>query len=53
LEFDAVRVQILGKADLSSLNEAISIVHAKEGRRGVMLETTPTEKTGRFLIHPK
>lgn len=38
-EFDAVRVQILGKDDLPSLNETISIIRAEEGRRSVMLET--------------
>ena len=31
LEFDAVRVQILSKEDLPSLNEAISLIRAKEG----------------------
>lgn len=39
IEFDAVRVQILGKEDLPSLNETIAIVRAEEGRRSVMLET--------------
>ncbi|KAI3463730.1 hypothetical protein Pfo_020393, partial [Paulownia fortunei] len=38
-EFDAVRVQILGKEDFSSLNETISIIRAEEGRRSVMLES--------------
>ena len=37
-EFDAVRVQILGKEDLPSLNEVISLIRVEEGRRGVMLE---------------
>lgn len=39
IDFDAVRVQILGKEDLPSLNETVSIIHAKEGRMSVMLET--------------
>ena len=39
IEFDAVRVQILGKEDLPSLNETIAIVRAEEGRQSVMLET--------------
>lgn len=43
LEFDAIRVQILGKEDLPSLNEVISLIRAKEGRRGVMLETPSGE----------
>ena len=42
-EYDAVRVQILGKSDLPSLNEAISIVRVEKGRRGVMLEVNPME----------
>jgi len=40
VECDAVRVQILGKPELPSLKEAISIVRAEEGRRGVKLEET-------------
>ena len=39
IEFDVVRVQILGKEDVPSLNETIAIVRVEEGRRGVMLET--------------
>ncbi|XP_073148285.1 uncharacterized protein [Henckelia pumila] len=38
IEFDAVRVQILGKEDLPTLNETIAIVRAEEGRRCVMIE---------------
>ncbi|KAA3464562.1 Retrovirus-related Pol polyprotein from transposon TNT 1-94 [Gossypium australe] len=38
IEFDVVRVQILGKSDLPSLNEAISIIRAEEGCWSVMLE---------------
>ena len=45
MEFDVVRVQILGKEDLPSLNEVISIVRAKEGRKGVMLETTSVDES--------
>ena len=33
-EFDAVRVQVLGKEDLPSLNEVIGIVRGEESRRG-------------------
>ena len=32
-KFDQVRSQILGKDDLSSLNETIAIILAEEGRR--------------------
>ncbi|KAG7991978.1 hypothetical protein I3843_02G104900, partial [Carya illinoinensis] len=37
-EFDQVRVQILGKEEVPSLNETISLIRAVESRRGVMLE---------------
>ncbi|XP_059661691.1 uncharacterized protein LOC132307839 [Cornus florida] len=45
IEFDAVRVQILGKEDLLTLNEAIAIVLAEEGRMGVMIETHTVESS--------
>ena len=45
IEFDTIRVQILGKEDLPSLNESIAIVHAKEGRKWVMLETHTVENS--------
>ena len=31
IEFDVVRVQILGKEDMPSLNETIAAIHAEEG----------------------
>ena len=43
MEFDAVKVQILGKEELPSLNEVISLIRAEEGRREVMLDTVPME----------
>ena len=43
IEFDHIRVQILGKEDLPFLNEPISMVRAKESKRGVMLETLTVE----------
>lgn len=39
IEFDAVRVHILGKEDLPSLNETIAVIRVEEGRISVMLET--------------
>ena len=45
IEFDTVRGQILGKEDLPSLNEVISLIRAEEGRRGVMLEPPPMENS--------
>lgn len=38
-----MRVQILGKEDLSSLNETMTIIRTKEGQRSVMLETQINE----------
>ena len=32
VEFDQVQVQVLGKEDLSSINEVFSIIQAEEGR---------------------
>ena len=40
LEFDQVRVQILSKEEVPSLEETISIIRAEESRRNVMLEKT-------------
>ncbi|TXG64054.1 hypothetical protein EZV62_011048 [Acer yangbiense] len=43
VELDVVRVQVLGKEDLPSLNETISIIHGEESRGGVMLESKHVE----------
>ncbi|KAK8369509.1 hypothetical protein V6Z12_A01G116000 [Gossypium hirsutum] len=45
VEFDAVRVQVLGKEELPSLNETIAIVRAEEGRRGVMVENSQVDSS--------
>jgi len=50
VEFNAVRVQILSKVDLPSLNEVISLVRAEEGRRGVMLESTPVDSSAILIL---
>ena len=42
VELDQVRVQILGKEPLPSLNEAFAIVRGEEGRRNIMLEKGST-----------
>ncbi|KAK3006116.1 hypothetical protein RJ639_016484 [Escallonia herrerae] len=52
MEFDQVRIQILGKEQLPSLNETISIINAEESRRGVMLYAQPIEESamlGKFI----
>jgi hypothetical protein len=38
IEFDQVRVQILGKESLPLLNEVLSLIRAEEGRRIMMLD---------------
>ncbi|KAL6319987.1 hypothetical protein AAG906_037064 [Vitis piasezkii] len=43
VEYDKVKVQVLGKEDLPPLNEVFSIIRAEEGRRSVMLDTPTTE----------
>ena len=48
MEFDPVRVQVLGKEDLPSLNETIAIIRAEEGRRGVMVESQAVEGSAMF-----
>ncbi|XP_040972687.1 uncharacterized protein [Gossypium hirsutum] len=45
VEFDAIRVQILVKEELPSLNETIAIVRAEEGRRGVMVENNQVDSS--------
>ncbi|KAK2965727.1 LOW QUALITY PROTEIN: hypothetical protein RJ640_025453, partial [Escallonia rubra] len=45
IEFDQVRIQILGKEELPSLNEIISIINAEESRRRVMLYAQPIEES--------
>lgn len=42
-EFDQVRIQILGKEDVPSLNEVIALIRAEESRRGIMLEPVTTD----------
>ncbi|KAK3021191.1 hypothetical protein RJ639_046605 [Escallonia herrerae] len=43
IEFDQVRIQILGKEELPLLNETISIINAEERQRGVMLYAQPVK----------
>ena len=38
-EFDQIRVQILGKEEMPSLEEVISIIWSEESRRSIMLES--------------
>ncbi|KAA8547182.1 hypothetical protein F0562_003610 [Nyssa sinensis] len=43
IDFDQVRVQVLGKESLPSLEGVFSIVQAEESRRGVMLDNPVNE----------
>ena len=47
-EFDQVRVQILGREEIPSLEETISLIRAEESRRSVMLE--PQVSNGSALV---
>ncbi|KAL3734117.1 hypothetical protein ACJRO7_023463 [Eucalyptus globulus] len=42
-EFDQVRIQILGKEEVPSLEETISLIRVEESRRSVMLEPQAVE----------
>ena len=53
VEFDEVRVQVLGKEDLSSINEVFSIIGAEEGRRGVMIDSQPAEGSTLATTKPR
>ena len=48
-EFDLVRVQIIGKEETPSLEEAISLIRAEESRRSLMLEKQPTSDGSAFI----
>jgi len=45
LEYDQVRIQILGKVKVPRLNEVIVIIQSEEGKRNLMLETSIPEST--------
>lgn len=48
-EFDQVRVQVLGKDKLPSLNEVFSIVRSEENRRSAMLTDYSPEGSALFI----
>ena len=51
MKFDPVKVQILGKEFMPSLNEVFSVIRAEEGRRTVMMEATHTEGSAMMITH--
>lgn len=44
LKFDQVRIQILGKYDISCLKEVVAIIRCKESRKGIMLHSSITNE---------
>lgn len=44
-KFDQVRIQILGKGDVPSLEEAISLICVEESQRIVMLEPQSVDES--------
>ncbi|XP_019256261.1 PREDICTED: uncharacterized protein LOC109234647 [Nicotiana attenuata] len=50
-EYDQIRVQVLGKVPFPSLGDAYYYVQQEESRRGVMLYSAPTEKSGLTVSH--
>uniref|UniRef100_A0A6N2MME0 Uncharacterized protein n=1 Tax=Salix viminalis TaxID=40686 RepID=A0A6N2MME0_SALVM len=53
MEFDQVRVQILGKEFMLSLNEVFSLIRAEEGRRTVMVETSNTDGSAMMITRSR
>ncbi|KAG6775743.1 hypothetical protein POTOM_019236 [Populus tomentosa] len=53
IEFDQMRVQILGKESLPSLNEVFSVIKAEEGRRAVMLDAPNTEGSAMLITNSR
>lgn len=52
-KFDQVRVQILGKDKVPSLEETISMIQDEESRRGVMLEAQNLEGSAMVVAKPE
>ena len=48
LEFDQVRIQILGKQEVPCFNEVVALIRGEESRRSVMLE--PQTLDGSILV---
>lgn len=52
-EFDQVRIQILGKPQVPSLNEVVAIVRSEERRRNLMLDTPSIESSAMMVENLK
>jgi len=53
IEFDQMRVQILGKESLPSLNEVFSLIRVEEGRRTVMLDVPNIEGSAMLITNSR
>ena len=53
IEFDQMRVQILGKESLPLLNEVFSLIRAEEGRRTVMLDVSNIEGSATLITNSR
>ena len=45
VEYDQIRVQVLGRVSFPSLGEAYAIVQQEESKRGSMLHTPPFDRS--------
>ena len=52
-EFDQIRIQILGRQELPSLNEVVAMVRSEESRRNLMLDTPTIESSAMVAEHIK
>lgn len=52
-EFDQVRIQILGKPEVPSLNEVVAIVRSEESRRNLMLDSPSIENSAMIAENSK
>ena len=51
--YDLVCIKILGRAEVPSLNETISLVCAEESHRGIMLDTSPPASSALLSSKPR
>ena len=52
VEYDQIRVQVLGRVPFPSLGEAYAIVQQEESRRGAMLHTPPSDRSA-LIVTPQ
>ena len=52
-EYDLVCIQILGHAEIPSLNDTISLVRAEESHWGIMLDTQPMASSALLSSKPR